>query len=66
MRVDYFKRCYNTNLSQTEQPDGSPVVERRDQAIPNKVIEDLHQLQTRDGMTFEDALTRLRPAYGFL
>ena len=53
---------YNNNLSRTEGPDVSPVVERQDQATLNKVIEDLHQFQTRDGMLFEDALTRLRGA----
>ena len=37
-------------------------MERKDQAIPNCVIEELHQLQTRDGMSFEDALTRMRGA----
>ena len=37
--------------------DGSPIVQMKDQAIPNVVIEQLHDLQTRDGMLFEDALT---------
>ena len=37
--------------------DGSPTVQMKDQAIPNVVIEQLHDLQTRDGMLFEDALT---------
>ncbi|XP_078357969.1 uncharacterized protein LOC144642774 isoform X1 [Oculina patagonica] len=49
-------------LKTGEQLDGSPVVQRPDHAIPYEVIEELHQLQTRDGLTFHDALTRLRGA----
>ena len=43
-----------------ETLDGSPVVARRDITIPKKIIEELHQLQARNGLTREDAVTSLR------
>lgn len=43
-----------------ETLDGSPVVARRDVIIPKEIIEELHQLQARDGLTWEDAVTSVR------
>ena len=59
MYVSKIKLCYPFF---TERLDGSPIVQKKDQAIPNVVIEQLHDLQTRDGVSFEDALTSLRGA----
>ena len=48
-------------LSFDKEPlDGSPVVARRDVTIPKEIIEQLHQLQARDGLTWEDAVTSVR------
>ncbi|CAH3138091.1 unnamed protein product, partial [Porites lobata] len=48
-------------LKKTGEPlDGSPVVARRDVTIPKEIIEELHQLQARDGLTWEDAVTSVR------
>lgn len=43
-----------------ELPNGTPVVEKKDQAIPGEVIQELHLLQARDGLSFEDAISTVR------
>ena len=43
-----------------ETLDGCPVVAGRDITIPKEMIEELHQLKARDGLTWEDAVTSVR------
>lgn len=43
-----------------ETLDGSPVVARRDVTILKEIIEELHQLQARDGLTWQHAVTSVR------
>lgn len=43
-----------------ETLDGSPVVARRDVTILKEIIEELHQLQARDGLTGQHAVTSVR------
>ena len=46
--------------SNSENADGVPLVARKDDSIPTDVIEEIHQLQTRDGLAFEEAVSSVR------